>query len=45
MSDDIKLFFPSGYGEKFDALSLSISQNFGGSISWDGYNGVLLNGM
>lgn len=44
MSDDIKLFFPSGYGEKFDALSLSISQNFGGSISWDGYNGVLLNG-
>ena len=44
MRDDIKLFFPSGYGEKFDALSLSISQNFGGSISWDGYNGVLLNG-
>lgn len=44
MSDDIKLFFPSGYGEKFDALSLSISQNFGGSIYWDGYNGVLLNG-
>lgn len=44
MRDDIKLFFPSGYGEKFDALSLSISQNFGGSICWDGYNGVLLNG-
>ena len=44
VNDDIKLFFSSGYGEKFDALSLSISQSFNGSVSWDGYNGVLLNG-
>lgn len=44
VNDDIKLFFPSGYGEKFNALSLSISQSFNGSISWNGYNGVLLDG-
>lgn len=44
VNDDIKLFFSSGYGEKFNALSLSISQNFNGSISWNGYNGVLLDG-
>lgn len=42
VNDDIQLFFSYTYGEKYDPHSLSISQSFKGSVSWDGFSGVEL---
>lgn len=44
VNDDIQLFFSYTYGEKYDPHSLSISQSFKGSVSWDGFSGVELEG-
>lgn len=41
---DIQLFYSYTYGEKYDPHSLSISQNFKGSVFWNGFNGVELEG-
>ena len=44
IDEDIQLFFSYTYGEKYDPHSLSISQNFKGSVFWNGFNGVELEG-
>lgn len=44
VNDDIQLFFSYTYGEKYDPHSLSISQSFKGSVFWDGFSGVELEG-
>ena len=41
---DIQLFFSNSYGEKFIPQNLSISQSFKGSVFWNGFNGVELEG-
>ncbi len=41
---DIQLFYSYTYGEKYDPHSLSISQSFKGSVFWDGFSGVELEG-
>lgn len=41
---DIQLFYSYTYGEKYDPHSLSISQSFKGSVIWDGFSGVELEG-
>lgn len=42
--EDIHLFFTNPYGEKFIPQNLSISQSFKGSVFWDGFSGVELEG-
>ena len=44
INEDIHLFYSYTYGEKYDPHSLSISQNFKGSVFWNGFNGVELEG-
>lgn len=44
INEDIHLFYSYTYGEKYDPHSLSISQSFKGSVSWDGFSGVELEG-
>ena len=44
VNDDIQLFYSYTYGEKYDPHSLSISQSFKGSVFWDGFSGVELEG-
>ena len=44
IEEDIQFFFSYSYGEKFNPHSLSISQSFKGSVYWNGYNGVELEG-
>lgn len=41
---DIQLFYSYTYGEKFVPQTLSISQSFKGSVFWNGYTGVELEG-
>lgn len=41
---DIHLFYSYTYGEKYAPHSLSISQSFKGSVFWDGFSGVELEG-
>lgn len=41
---DIQLFYSYTYGEKFVPQTLSISQSFKGSVFWDGFSGVELDG-
>lgn len=41
---DIQLFFSNSYGEKFIPQNLSISQSFKGSVFWNGFTGVELEG-
>lgn len=41
---DIYLFYSNTYGEKYAPHSLSISQSFKGSVFWDGFSGVELEG-
>ena len=41
---DIQLFYSYTYGEKFAPQALSISQSFKGSVFWNGYTGVELEG-
>ena len=41
---DIQLFYSYTYGEKFVPQALSISQSFKGSVFWNGYTGVELEG-
>ena len=44
IDEDIHLFFPDSYGEKYVPQSLSISQSFRGSVFWNGFSGVELEG-
>lgn len=44
IDEDIQLFFTNHYGEKFIPQNLSISQSFKGSVFWDGFSGVELEG-
>lgn len=44
INEDIHLFYSYTYGEKYDPHSLSISQSFKGSVFWDGFSGVELEG-
>ena len=44
MDEDIHLFYSYTYGEKYAPHSLSISQSFKGSVFWDGFSGVELEG-
>lgn len=44
IDEDIHLFFTNPYGEKFIPQNLSISQSFKGSVFWDGFSGVELEG-
>lgn len=44
INTDIQLFFSNSYGEKFIPQNLSISQSFKGSVFWNGFNGVELEG-
>lgn len=44
IDEDIQLFFTNPYGEKFIPQNLSISQSFKGSVFWDGFSGVELEG-
>ena len=41
---DIQLFYSYTYGEKFAPQNLSISQSFKGSVFWNGFSGVELDG-
>ena len=41
---DIQLFYSHTYGEKFVPQALSVSQSFKGSIFWNGFSGVELEG-
>ena len=41
---DIQLFYSYTYGEKFVPQTLSILQSFKGSIFWNGFSGVELEG-
>lgn len=38
------MFFSHSYGEKYNPSFLQISNDFKGDISWDGFQGVTLNG-
>ena len=44
INEDIHLFYSYTYGEKYDPHSLSISQSFKGSVFWNGFSGVELEG-
>ena len=44
INEDIHLFYSNTYGEKYDPHSLSISQSFKGSVFWNGFSGVELEG-
>lgn len=44
IDEDIHLFYSYTYGEKFVPQTLSISQSFKGSVFWNGYSGVELEG-
>lgn len=44
IDEDIHLFFTNPYGEKFIPQNLSISQSFKGSVFWNGFSGVELEG-
>lgn len=44
IDEDIHLFYSYTYGEKFVPQTLSISQSFKGSVFWDGFSGVELDG-
>ena len=44
INEDIHLFYSNTYGEKYDPHSLSISQSFKGSVFWNGFSGVELDG-
>ena len=44
LNSDISMFYTTPYGEKFNPHSLTISQSFNGSVFWDGYTGVELEG-
>ena len=44
IDEDIQLFFTNPYGEKFIPQNLSISQSFKGSVFWNGFSGVELEG-
>lgn len=44
INEDIHLFYSYTYGEKYDPHSLSISQSFKGSVFWNGFSGVELDG-
>lgn len=44
INEDIQLFYSYTYGEKYALHSLSISQSFEGSVFWDGFSGVELEG-
>lgn len=44
IDQDIQLFYAHFYGEKFDPHHLCISSSFKGSVYWNGYNGVELEG-
>lgn len=44
INEDIHLFYSYTYGEKYDPHSLSISPSFKGSVFWNGFSGVELEG-
>lgn len=44
INEDIHLFYSYTYGEKYDPHSLSISQSFKGSVFWNGFSGIELDG-
>ena len=44
IEEDIQLFYSYTYGEKFYPQALSVSQSFKGSVFWNGYSGVELDG-
>ena len=44
INEDIHLFYSNTYGEKYDPHSLTISQSFKGSVFWNGFSGVELDG-
>ena len=44
IEEDIQLFYSYTYGEKFVPQALSISQSFKGSVFWNGFSGVELEG-
>lgn len=44
INEDIHLFYSYTYGEKFAPQNLSISQSFKGSVFWNGFSGVELDG-
>ena len=44
LNTDVQLFFSYTYGEKFNPYSLAISKNFKGSVFWNGFTGVELDG-
>ena len=39
-----RLYFSYAYGEKYDPRDISIAQGFEGSIKWNGYTGIVLEG-
>lgn len=41
---EVRNYFGKSYGEKFRPINLSIAQDFGGSIRWDGNYSVTLEG-
>ena len=44
LNSDISMFYSAPYGEKFNPHSLTVSQSFPGSVFWNGYTGVELEG-
>lgn len=44
LSEEPPLYFPKPYGEKYKPKNLAISQNFKGTIEWNGFSGVALEG-
>ncbi len=44
IDQESSLFFSHSYGEKYNPSFLQISNDFKGEISWDGFQGVTLNG-
>lgn len=44
LRDELKDYFSYSYGEKFNPFNLTIAHNFKGSIKWNGYQSVELEG-
>lgn len=44
LSEELRFYFPSSYGEKFNPSKLAVSEHFAGNIQWDGNYALTLQG-
>ncbi len=44
LNSELRNYFPESYGEKYNHRNLSLSQDFKGSVKWDGYYSLTMQG-